>query len=132
MTPAQFAGEMRAVSPSLPVAATTTEPAAIAASTASCMNDGQVWLPPRLRLMTRAGVAFAGTPGTGSPADHLIASAMSDSDPPHLPSARTGCTRTFHAMPAMPMPLFAVAAATPAMCVPCQLLSPAPSEHALG
>src|SRR5689334_12017348 len=51
-----------------------------------------------LRLITRAGVALSGTPGTDSPAAQRIAAMMSESKPPHLPSARTGSSRTALAM----------------------------------
>jgi hypothetical protein len=110
MTPRQLAGGIIARSASFPAAATTTAPTAVTASTASCMNCGHAdpMSPPRLTLMIDAGVAFAGMPGTDRPALHRMASAMSDSVPPHLPTARTGCTRTFQATPAMPVPLFAV------------------------
>ena len=68
MTPSQLAGEpmveapIAGAAPSLPVATTTTAPAARAALMADCMKLGQVPEPLRLRLMTRAGVMLVGTP----------------------------------------------------------------------
>src|SRR5687768_10400032 len=121
MTLLQFAGALIPVTlPSLPAAATTTEPAPTAASIALC----RVWLhatpalPPAPIRMTLAGFALAGTGvsgGTGAvvtvkPADHRIASATSDMAPPQRPSARTGNILTFQPMPAIPAALLAVAA----------------------
>ena len=48
---------------------------------------------------------------------------MSESNPPHLPSARTGNTRTVRPTLAMPMPLLVSAAMMPLVCVPCHELS---------
>ena len=45
---------------------------------------------PRLMLMMRAGLVLAGAPDTGMPAAHIIPARMSESNPPHLPSTRTG------------------------------------------
>src|SRR5687767_11373482 len=118
----QFEGAERPATPSLPVATTTTLPAAIASFTALCILTGHVEPPPRLRFITRAGVVLVGTPGTASPAAQRIASPISDKDPPHLPNARTGRIRTFQPTPAMPLALLVVAAATPATWEPCQLL----------
>src|SRR5947208_1634717 len=79
-------------------------------------------LPPRLRLMTCAGVGFGGAPDTRSPAAQATASAMSLILPPHLPSARTGRIFAAQSMPAVYELLSAFAAITPATDVPCQLL----------
>ncbi len=40
--------------------------------------------------MTLAGVALAGTPATEPPEAQVMASTMSEVEPPHLPSTRTG------------------------------------------
>ena len=53
-------------------------------------------------LITRAGVVLVGTPGTGKPAAHRIASLMSAIEPPHLPSTRTAWTRVCQFTPATP------------------------------
>ena len=55
-------------------------------------NEPQDPLPPRLMLMTRAGLALAGTPETLPPEDQTIASTMSEVEPPQRPSTRTGTT----------------------------------------
>ena len=52
----------------------------------------------------------------------LIAAAMSDTRPEHVPTARTGSTIARGAMPAIPMPLLVAAPMTPATFVPCQEL----------
>ena len=44
--------------------------------------------------MTRAGLGLAGMPSTGRPAAHSMAAWMSASVPKHLPSTRSGSTRT--------------------------------------
>ena len=79
--------------------------------------------------MTRAGDGFAGTPGTSRPAAQSIPAWMSESNPPHFPSTRTGNTRTLRPTLAMPMPLFVKAPMRPLVCVPCHELSSAPKEH---
>src|SRR5688500_12601468 len=75
--------------------------------------------PPSDMLMTFAGVGLAGMPLTVPPDAQMIASAMSASEPPHLPRTRTGCTFAPNATPATPVPLFVTAATVPATCVPC-------------
>ncbi|ABA52704.1 ribonuclease E [Burkholderia pseudomallei MSHR1043] len=123
ITPLQLAGRSSVVAwPSLPAETTTVVPRAIT-SLIACWNvspHGPV--PPRLRLITFAGVRFVGAPATGMPAAQRIASAMSLVVPPHLPSTRTGRILPYQLTPAMPMPLFAAAPMMPATCVPCQLL----------
>ena len=74
--------------------------------------------------MIRAGYGFDGAPSTGTPPAHSIAARMSESEPPHLPSARTGRIQPFQPSPAMPRELFASAPMIPATRVPCQELSP--------
>ncbi len=85
--------------------------------------------PPRLRFSTRAGLGLAGTPATGSPAAQRMPAMMSESYPPHLPSTRTGSTRTLRPTLAMPMPLPVSAAMMPLVCVPCHELSSALSAQ---
>jgi hypothetical protein len=51
----------------------------------------------------------------------VIASAMSEVSPPHLPSTRTGSILALRAMPATPTPLSDRAAIVPDTWVPCQL-----------
>src|SRR5688572_3916584 len=70
-------------------------------------------------LMTFAGVGFAVTPLTVPPEAQVIASAMSASEPPHLPSTRTGWIFALNATPATPFALFVTAAIVPATCEPC-------------
>ena len=74
-------------------------------------------------LMTLAGLGFS-IPSTGMPAAQRMPAMMSPSLPKHLPSTRTGSTRTPGAAPAIPAAgLVLVAAATNAdVDVPCQLL----------
>ena len=85
--------------------------------------------------MTRAGVGLVGTPGTGSPAAHRIASLMSAIEPPHLPSTRTAWTRVCQFTPATPTELLLCPTPiVPATWLPCQLEgsagSPAPHSPA--
>ena len=47
---------------------------------------------------------------------------MSESKPPHLPSTRTGMTRTVRPTLAMPTPLLVAAPISPSVCVPCHEL----------
>lgn len=68
-----------------------------------------------------AGLGLAGTPLTGCPPAHIIASMMSDDQPPQWPRARAMNTRDPPATPATPTPLFVRAAIVPATWVPCQL-----------
>src|SRR4051794_20529221 len=90
----------------------------------------QVPLPPRLMLMTLAGVGLAVMPETEPPEAQVIASAMSASVPPHFPSARTGCTFALKATPVTPLALLETAAIVPATCVPChELLEPVGWPH---
>ena len=72
--------------------------------------------------MTRAGVGLSGTPACEMPPAHSMPAWMSASVPKHLPSTRTGNTRTPGAAPAMPCPLLASAATKLAVDVPCQEL----------
>ncbi len=74
-------------------------------------------------LITRAGYGLAGAPSTGTPPAQSIAAMMSESVPPHLPSARTGSTQPFHVVPAIPRALFETAPTMPATRVPCHELS---------
>lgn len=71
-------------------------------------------------LMTSATLALAGTPLTLPPDAQMMASAISDSEPPHRPSTRTGTTLALNAVPATPV-VVVTAATVPAACVPCQL-----------
>ena len=82
--------------------------------------------PPRDMLMTSAGFGLAGTPATVPPAAHTTASAMSDSEPPHLPSTRMGWIFAFGATPTTPWES-ATAATVPATWVPCHEESEAPA-----
>src|SRR5207237_198903 len=71
ITPLQFAGEKSiASSLALPADTTITAPCANAALTASWSDCGHEPRPPRLILITRAGLGFGGTPATGTPAAH--------------------------------------------------------------
>ena len=131
-TPAQLAGlKFAALAAELPAATTTTAPRAMAPLTAACVVVSQAPPPPSDRLITRAGVALAGAPATVPPEAQVIASAMSEVYPPHLPSTRTGCTRALNAMPATPAALLVLAAIVPATWVPCQLesLAGSPTAH---
>src|ERR1700688_1767495 len=124
ITPVQLAGASMAP-PSLPAAAITKIPAAIALLIALCSVAEQATLAPRLRLMMLAAGLAAMVPAstvTGWPAAHMIAAAMSDTRPEHLPIARTGSTMVLGATPAMPMPLLVSAPTMPATLVPCQEL----------
>ena len=75
--------------------------------------------------MTSAGLALVGTPETLPPDAQMMASAMSDSEPPHAPSTRTGTTLAPYATPATPLALLVSAATVPVTWVPCQLESEA-------
>src|SRR5437660_7478921 len=103
---------------------------------AACV-EGESWQeprPPRLILITLAGVGLGGAPGTGRPAAHRMASLISAMVPPHLPSTRTACTRTFQFTPATPTALLVFPTPTvPATCVPCQLsgCGGLPGKHSL-
>ena len=70
-------------------------------------------------LITSAGLAFAGTPVTLPPEAQTMASAMSASEPPHLPRTRTGWILAFGATPTTPW-VSVTAATVPATWVPCQ------------
>ena len=75
--------------------------------------------------MMRAGFGFTTVwplTVTAMPADHNIAVRMSESVPPHLPSARTGRISGSHETPATPTALLPAAAAMPATRVPCHEL----------
>src|SRR6516165_3625233 len=69
---------------------------------------------------------LSGTPATCTPAAHDIASMMSESKPPHLPSARAGRIRVFQVMPVMPTALFESAPMIPVVRVPCHELLETP------
>lgn len=88
----QFAGvKPEALALLLPAATATLAPRETAPLMAVWYTLGHVALaPPRLRLMTFAGFALAGTPGTDPPEAQVMASAMSEDDPPRLPGTRTG------------------------------------------
>ena len=70
--------------------------------------------------MTLAGLALAGIPETVPPAAQMMASAMSEREPPHLARTRTGTIFAFGATPATPVELPVTAATVPETCVPCQ------------
>jgi len=56
-----------------------------------CKSAPQTESPPAmLMLMIFAGLGLSGTPGTGSPADHAIASNKSTRDMLHAPNKRIG------------------------------------------
>jgi len=63
---------------SLPAATTTVLPLAMAMLKAFCSAALQAPVPPRLRLMTSAGFALAGTPATVPPEAQITASEMSE------------------------------------------------------
>src|ERR1700733_5362464 len=124
-TPVQLAGASIAP-PSLPAAATTSTPALIAALIALCSVEEHGTLAPRLRLMILAAgleVMLPASTVTACPDAHMIPAAMSDTRPEHTPIPRTGSSVVFGAMPAMPMPLLAIAPITPATLVPFKELS---------
>src|SRR5256885_1400194 len=73
-------------------------------------------------LMMRAGFVLIGTPETGNPAAHIIPARMSESNPPHLPSTRTGRIFACHDNPATPRELLDAAPRMPVVRVPCQEL----------
>ena len=75
-------------------------------------------MPPRLRLITWAGVGLAGTPAMGKPAAHSVPSTMSTSDPPPTPSMRTGSSLADQSTPATPSPSSLEAPIVPATWVP--------------
>ncbi len=76
-------------------------------------------------LITRAGFALSGTPGTWIPAAQRMPAWMSESRPPHLPSTRTGMTLTPPCETlAMPTPLLVAAPMRPSVWVPCHELEP--------
>src|ERR1700733_10774 len=81
-------------------------------------------------LMIFAGWVFAGTLTTDMPAAQSMAEMMSESKPPHFPSARSGKICEFHVIPAMPTLLSVIAPRIPAVRVPCQeLLATCALEH---
>ena len=96
-------------------------PRPTAPSIAVCIVALHEPLPPRLRLITSAGLALAGTPLTLPPEAQTIASAISEMEPPPTPSTRTGEMRALNAVPATPLALLVSAATVPATWVPCQL-----------
>src|SRR5579862_8791945 len=76
-------------------------------------------------LMILAGFGFTGAPLTATPPAHSIPLMMSESSPPHLPSARTGSIGEPQVTPATPTPLLVAALRRPATRVPCQELGAA-------
>jgi len=72
--------------------------------------------------MTLAGWVLSGTPVTCRPAAQRIASRMSESTPPHLPSTRSGRIFGPQVIPVMPAVLLDSAPRMPATRVPCQEL----------
>src|SRR5215472_16020797 len=76
-------------------------------------------------LTTFAGLGLLGAPLTAIPPAHNMALMMSESHPPHLPSARTDRISGPQVSPATPTPLLVVAPRIPATRVPCQELGPA-------
>src|SRR4029079_16512757 len=120
-TPTQFAGESTGP-PSLPADTTITTPLATTSLMTVCSAIVQEPEPPRLMLMTSAGCVLSGTPLTCRPAPQRIPSRISESRPPHLPSARTGRIRACQVIPLMPVELLAIAPRIPAVRVPCQEL----------
>jgi hypothetical protein len=108
---------------SLPAAATTTTPLERAYSTASVASViapviSSACTPgsaPRLRLMTSAPWS----------ADQRMPAAISSKLPPSSVRTLTASRFASGAVPATPVPLFVVAAAMPATCVPCVLGGPA-------
>src|SRR3954469_8320838 len=128
-TPAQFAGESTGP-PSLPAEITTVTPAATTSVMTVCSADVQVPVPPRLILMICAGFLLSGTPLTCRPAAQRMASRMSESTPPHLPSTLTGRIFGCQLIPVMPVALFESAPRMPATRVPChELFSPVQPEN---
>src|ERR1700752_144344 len=87
-------------------------------------------------LMIFAGsglVSLAPLTLTVMPPAHNFAVMMSESSPPHLPSARTGRIGGPQVSPAMPTPLLVLAPRIPATRIPCQELGAAFSLlHSLG
>src|ERR1041385_3911036 len=124
MTPLQLAGlNPDASALLLPAATTKTAPAALMSLTAVCSAVEHGPDPPKLRFSTLAGLALAGTPVTGKPAAQRAPSRISDKDPPHLPSTRTGRILDVQLMPPTPTLLLVAAPIVPATWVPCQELS---------
>src|SRR5882757_903642 len=120
-TPTQLAGESTGP-PSLPAEITTVTPAATTSEMTVCSADEQAPCPPRLMLMIWAGLALSGTPVTCRPAAQRMASRMSESTPPHLPSTRTGRIFGCQVIPVIPVALFERAPRIPATRVPCHEL----------
>src|SRR3546814_1073 len=106
---------------SLPAATTTTVPRPTAPLIAFCDALSQAPVPPRLMLITSAGLALVGTPLTAPPDAQVIASTISEVNPPPLPSTRAGTTLALNATPATPLALLVTAATVPDTWVPCQL-----------
>ncbi len=103
ITPLQLAGvKPEALALLFPAATTTTVPLARAVSMAFWVVLPQEPPPPRLILMTCAGLLLAGAPGTEPPEAQMIPSAISEVEPPHFPSTRTGTTLASYATPATP------------------------------
>ncbi len=120
ITLAQLAGNEPDTLAALVQAGTTTAvPRETAPLIALCIVDEQL-PPPSDMLMTSATLALAGTPLTQPPDAQRMASAISDSEPPHRPSTRTGTTLALNAVPATPA-VVVTAATVPATWVPYQL-----------
>src|SRR6185437_4248787 len=122
-TPLQLAGEPTGP-PSLPAEATISPPLATSSVTTCCCAAVHDPVPPRLKLMICAGYGLSGTPVTCRPAAQRIPSRMSESRPPHLPSARTGRIFPCQVIPATPVALLAMAPRMPTTRVPCHELLP--------
>src|SRR5215212_5602014 len=73
--------------------------------------------------MTLAGYGLSGTPLTCKPAAQRTPASTSESNPPHLPSTRTGNSHVLQVTPVTPTPLFESAPTIPDTRVPCQELS---------
>ena len=78
-TPVQLAGVKPAVSELLlPAATTTIVPRPRASLIAVCVEESQLPVPPRDRLITRAGVGLAGSPETLPPEAQMMPAAISE------------------------------------------------------
>ena len=120
-TEANAAGELGWLVLSLPAAATSSTPAALAASHACCntlLRPG----PPRLMLTMSARCVGSWPLPLVSRAANRMPSAMSLMLPPPRPNTRTCISLQAQSTPAMPLPLSLRAPIVPATCVPWKLL----------